>query len=269
MQLHFLLWAIGVPAIHMGLIGLFRAMRLYPEDSRGGTRRSDILAYELVSGLCCMYFTIIGVYIVLLHPDYLNMAKDPISTRSAYVEKYLLLPMILYQCWNGCTAICFREFRTYVMIGHHAMVVLSCYVSMVTGTWQYFFVFFCGIAELTNIPLTLYDMFKVLPEYKTSFNTLYQSSRLLFSILFIGIRLIWWHIHVFQCLHCTSQQLWTGQISPNGTFLILLGVILSASALQIVWGVTVIRYAREGIGSVLDTCRTNKKNDSPRKSHCS
>lgn len=244
-----LCWALAVPLVHIGLTRLFRDLQLYPDYSRGGTRRSDILAYEIVSGWYCTYLALAGINIQFFHTDYVAMAQDPIYSRSAHVEQYLLCPMFFYQCWNTCICLYLREFRTRVMIGHHVLTAAACYVSMVSATFQYYLVFFCGMVELTNIPLTIYDLFKFFPEYKPVFPILYRSSRLLFTVWFIAIRLILWPLRTFECLQYVCHSLLTGYLQPTATLFFLMPIIILATTLQLIWGLSVIRLAREALGS--------------------
>ena len=58
---------------------------------------------------------------------------------------------------------------------------------------QYYVIFFTGIAEISNVPLTFYDAIKYL-NLKNSYPTMYSLSGILFALTFIPIRVVWWPI---------------------------------------------------------------------------
>ena len=76
--------------------------------------------------------------------------------------------MIFYQGWNLLLCFYCADLRDMAMIIHHALVTVLAY----TGLYPYVHsdaMFFFGVAELTNVPLTIIDIFKYLPELKAEF----------------------------------------------------------------------------------------------------
>ena len=76
--------------------------------------------------------------------------------------------------------------------------------------------FFFGVAELTNIPLTIIDVFKYLPALKQNYPNLNEFFRSSFAILFIILRLILWPIYCYEFwIH--SLQLVVVGLNNNNT----------------------------------------------------
>jgi hypothetical protein len=103
-NLHFLAWFIGVPVVYLTLVLLFRSRNLWDFKTRGGSRASDIMAFEIVAGGCVAYLAaagVIGTFGLFGFPNEsrrLNSGAYPdFYLRSEFVENFLIYPMISYQ----------------------------------------------------------------------------------------------------------------------------------------------------------------------------
>jgi hypothetical protein len=152
--------------------------------------------------------------------------------------------MFIYQVYNTLVALFMAEFYGWCTLAHHLTTGMVAYLALMPYM-QYSTVFFFGVTELTNIPLTICDVCKFFPEYKKAFPTIYTGSRLLFSLLFIGIRLVIWPIMSFGvCRRCFQQLMDGDALAPTG---ILFSTLL-LTAMQIAWGVRIIRWPGEILG---------------------
>jgi hypothetical protein len=235
----FIGWGLFVPATFFGLTGLFRAMNLWPEKTRKGSRASDIMAFEIMAGLCVLYLAVLGsIAFFDLMPgqfDYHVAAKDLFYGRSEFVENHLIAPMISYQFWNFLLCLFNADLRDPAMIGHH----------LVTGSLAYFGLhpylhgrgmFFFGFAEFTNVPLTFVDIFKYFPEMKERFSLVNEVSRVVFALSFIIIRLIMWPYVSYQFWIGSYELLSTG--TAHSTFVVSFFLIsnIFLTGLQFLWG---------------------------------
>jgi hypothetical protein len=251
MSIRMLSWTLGIPVLYAGLIGMARSMGLWSGHTIKGDRRSHVMAFEIVSGLCCTYLFTTGAYFALFHPEYTHMRREPLFARSEFVENHLLLPMLVYQTYNALTGLCLAEFRGHIMLVHHLLTLALAYLSF-TPYVQYSAVFFFGVTEITNIPLTIGDVYKFFPEYKIVFPNLYMGSKWLFYALFIIVRMVIWPVVSFEFWRVSIHLLINEAApSPAMTIFFLVTHVLM-TILQIVWGIRIIRL----IANAFDVCRT-------------
>ena len=235
---YFKAWLVGVPLIYFTLLGSFRLLGLWDFQTRKKSRASDIMAFEIVAGICVTYLGIAGIigYYSLLNVQVFDkLVDDKFYGRSDFVVNHLIYPMICYQGWNLLLCFLNADLRDPAMIGHHA----------VTGTLAYFGLhpylhfyglFYFGVAELTNIPLTIVDIFKYYPDMKKHFPVVNEVARISFAVSFIILRLIIWPFY--------SYPFWVGSFellfkeAPHSYFVV--GFFLFANifltGLQFFWG---------------------------------
>ena len=90
--------SIGVPCLYFALVILFRQLNMWTFTTWKGSRASDIMAFEIVAGLCVAYLGIAGfiAYFSLFSVDiYGTLEVDRFYAKSTYIENYLIYPMVL------------------------------------------------------------------------------------------------------------------------------------------------------------------------------
>ena len=239
-------WFVGVPLCYMWLMGTFRSMGLWPEPSRRGTRRSDVLSFQIVAGLCCAYIAASGCHVLLNHPDYVVMAHDKVFGRSAFLENHVLIPMMVYQTWNLVACLALPDLRDRTMAGHHVLAGLLVYFTLMPYM-QYYAVFFCGVTELTSIPQTIYSMFMYFPEHKTPFAWLFAGTKIVFAISFITIRIFAWSVISVDFWLASIPLLVDDKETPVVP-VIFLAANVFLTGLQFMWGTTIARRLLSAIG---------------------
>ena len=235
----FIGWGIFVPVTFFGLVVTFRAMDLWPHKTRRGSRASDIMAFEIMAGLCVLYLAVFGciAFFDLLpdHFDYNEAVENVFYGRSTFVENHLIAPMISYQFWNFLLCLFNADLRDLPMIGHH----------LVTGSLAYFglhpylhgrAMFFFGFAEFTNVPLTFVDIFKYFPELKEKYSLVNEVSRVIFAVSFIIIRLIIWPYVSYEFWLGSYDLLSSGKAHSNFVVSFFLFANLFLTGLQFLWG---------------------------------
>ena len=240
MTIRVLSWIMGLPILYMGLIGMARSMGLWSGQTIKGDRRSHVMAYEIVSGLCCTYLFTTGAYFALFHPDYAHMVREPLFGQSEFVENHLLLPMIVYQTYNALLGFYIAELYGNVMLLHHTLTWMLAYLSF-TPYVQHSAVFFFGVTEITNIPLTVCDICRYFPEYKIAFPNLYMGSKWLFYALFIVIRMVIWPVVSFEFWRLSLHHLMDESAPSPAMTIFFLGTHVLMTILQMFWGIRIIR----------------------------
>lgn len=168
-NVYFQAWFVAVPLLFVALSQTFKALNLWNFPCRRGTRASEIMAFMIVAGLCVTWLGIAGVigfyglFGVDCEGDFKRTAvegTDPyFYGRSDFVENHMIYPMISYQGWNLLYTLINPDQFSFSMVGHHGVTGLLAYFGL-RPYLQYYGLFFFGIAELTNIPLTFVDTFK-------------------------------------------------------------------------------------------------------------
>lgn len=243
-------WLYGIPAAHILCVVLFRMLGLWPKPSQRpgskvtGSRSSDMIAYNIVSGYLCCYVAYYGTIAQFglfgnNELEKLNKAPGPSHNRfyneSEWTFEHLTMPMLGYQIYNFILCFLVKDLSDPAMIGHHFFTGTLAYM----GLHPYLHVksiFFFGFAEVSNVFLTIRDFFKYIPSLKTSYPKLYDLSSLSFGVSFIAIRLIMWPY--------ISYDFWTDSISllqsgkAHSTLVVATFLVANVflTGLQFMWG---------------------------------
>ncbi len=243
---HFVAWFFIVPAVYLFLFGSFRALNLWPGKTRFGSRGSDIMAYELTALMCVTYLTFWGsIAFFDLMPgkfDYNNVYNDQFYAKSIFVEDYLLAPVLSYQGWLLLLSFIENDLRDVAMIGHHVATFAVGYFCLYPYCHGYS-LFFVGIVEFTNVPLTFVDIFKYFPDLKEKFSAVNEVSRIIFAIAFIIIRLIMWpYIGITKFWVGSVDLVKTGNAHSNFVVIFVLAANLFLTGLQFLWGYKIFGF---------------------------
>ena len=252
---YFQVWFWGVPLAYIVLSQLFRALGWWNFKLRTmkkgslvdtSTRASDDMAFEIVAGFCVTYLAAAGficAFGLFGVDDYPKLALNPYYGYSNFVRDHLVYPMLSYQGWNVFLSIFLDVLRDPFMIGHHIATGLLGYLGL-HPYLHYRALFFFGMAEVTNIPLTVYDSCKKMG-WKDG--PLFAASQATFAISFIIFRLILWPIYSFQFWIDSYELLTTGKDKHSGkqthSNLVVMIFVLSnlfLTFLQFMWGKQVI-----------------------------
>lgn len=232
-------WLVGVPITYFALLALFRALNWWDFPTRKGSRASDIMAFEIVAGLCVTYLAIAGVIgsygLFGFENESVRLSANPFYERSHFVEDHLVYPMISYQGWNFLLCLVNADLRDPAMIGHH----------VVTGTLAYFGLFpylhykglfYMGVAELTNVPLTIVDIFKYFPDMAKKYSGLNEFSRISFALSFVLIRLLYWPYFSLDFWRGSIELIASGKAHSNFVVGFFLAANVFLTGLQFFWG---------------------------------
>lgn len=266
------LWLVAPPFAFLVLCGLFRILKLWDDVKLGkGTRGSDFLSFLLIAGSCVNYLGFAGLvcyyglFGVNCIGDLQRSHADPwFYGRSEFIENHLIIPMFSYQIWNTVYTFICADIFTWEMVGHHAVTTALAYFAM-HPYLQYYAIFYFGLFELSNVPLTIvefFDRFKFLAKKYHYFN---EFIRVFFAFCFILFRLIIWPI--------VSKDFWVGSVnlllSGKGHSSFVIAFFLLANAfltiLQFYFGSLILGHAmqmgkqhdvkhKEPVAPELDSC---------------
>ena len=239
---HFKIWLGAVPALFSSLVNIFRFLGWWNFKTRRGSRASDIMAFQIVAGLCVIYLSgagIIGYFSLFGVNEYERLSKDPWFGKSAFIENHLLYPMISYQGWNIVLCLFNKDLNDLFMILHHIATAVLAYF-MLAPYAQYQCFFFSGIVEISNIPLTIMDIFKYFPDLAKQYSTINSLSRTMFGISFIVLRLIIWPVLTYYFITGSINLLVTN--TAHNQYIVIFFIICNIllTALQLFWGSKII-----------------------------
>ncbi len=204
------------------------------------------MAYEIVAGLCVSYLAFAGFTAWFqLHPDktYLNtdLNLDPWFGKSQFVEDHLIAPMYGYQIFNIIVCLFLSEFRTLTMLGHHVVTLILAHVGL-RPYLHYYAIFFFGIAEFTNVPLTFVDIFKYFPDIAVRHPVINKYSRIVFGVTFVLIRLVLWPIQSGK-VWFETMELFRNNAQGHPLIILIFFVIANVflTGLQFYWGVKIVK----------------------------
>lgn len=100
---------------------------------------------------------------------------------------------------------------SFEMVLHHIAMFAAIFISITFPVVQYHAPYFLGVAEISTVPLNVMNIFKYFPSMKLAYPRAYKISRILFAILFILLRVVFWAFHISQWasdyMTCTFSSL--------------------------------------------------------------
>ena len=241
----FLEWFVGVPVGYFFLLGSFRLFNLWPKKVRKGSRSSDIIAFEITALTCVVYLSaagvignleLFGVKAFASYDPFVNIYK-----RSPFVEAHLLAPMIAYQFWNLLLCIFNSDLGSWEMIIHHGFAATASIVGMHPYQQQNA-LYFYGVTEITNIPLTVVDVFKFFPELKQRYPTVNALARYSFAASYTILRLMLWPFQSVAIWKTSIQLLNSGEYHSFAAVIFVLVTHIALTILQYFWGYKIFSF---------------------------
>lgn len=260
-------WFVGVPVAYLFLRYLFRQLDWWGFETRKGGRTSDIMAFEFVALVSVCYLGGAGLALTFgklgTAADLALVTADPFYANSKFVEEHLIYPMITFQGWNVVLCLLEKDLNNTAMIGHHLATLSLGYF----GLHPYLHgqsLFFFGTAELTNIPLTIYDMFKYMKPagWQKEYKGIFEFAKISFALSFVVLRICYWPYMSYPFWVSSLELLQSGKAHSNFVVGFFLGANVFLTGLQFLWGKSIVESAL-GLGaSTGDDYKDNKKSSS-------
>lgn len=202
-NIYFQIWFIGTPVVWYALLKLFRSLGWWSHKTRKGARTSDIMAFLVVAEISVTYLGIAGLILNQgwfgTGAELTSVTADPMYGHSPFVINHLIYPMVTFQLWNVLLCLFTPDLNVPEMIGHHLVTAALGYFAL--NPYLHGCNFFFGVAELTNIPLTLYDAFKYqkVVGWHEKYPLWYSLAQNSFALSFFLVRIVWWPLQVRIC----------------------------------------------------------------------
>ena len=210
-----------------------------------------LIVFALFNSLHVAFFGVVGT-IAWLDIEQLGtgwsyrvLEDNKFYGNADFVQNYLIIPIMMYQFWN--TVLCFilSDIRDPIMIVHHILTGMLAF-SATHPFACYYALFFFGLAESTQLPLTVLDIFDHFPSIRKRHETIYTLSKYLFGAMFFGIRIILWSIVSFEfwtnCLNLLQQP----HVHDKGVVLFMLIANIILTGMQYFWAFKILKIAVVG-----------------------
>jgi hypothetical protein len=191
---HVYFWATFIPICYIIPRNYFRSINYGDSLTRGGSRFSDAIAFQLVSQVCVTYLAIVatvGFFKLYSGWEYGNAWEDRLYGQSPFIEEWFLPSFYFYQAWLFLFALLHKEWRKPEFLGHHISLILGGYIAYLP--FAQYYTLFGGLAEITNVLLGVIETFQFFgEEYKQKYSLFYKTTLGLFGLFFYLIRIIFW-----------------------------------------------------------------------------
>lgn len=237
-------WMVGLPVAYIAVAVLFRVLNMFPEKLPLGSRASDYISFDIVAGSTLTFMSYVGftAWFNLQGEDaewsHSSVSGDKFYSNADFITNHLIIPMLSYQIWNTVICILLNDLRKPVMILHH-LVTASLAYGCTYPYGAYYTIFFFGVAESTNIPLTILDVMEKL-QLDKKHTTAYQGCQLCFLLSFFIIRIFLWTITIYYYLTESWQLVVDGVAHSNFHVITNLFSSFFLTGLQYYWGYLMI-----------------------------
>lgn len=162
-------WLIALPIVFMLTVLVVERSTIRGLRGRRGTRASLLLAYEATTAVCNLYLALAGLLAWLPFGKFAGVgahaASDRLYADVPYVRAHILLPMLAHCAWDLVLYISIPELREPSLIVHHIVTALLGYLALYPVAFAHYYdIYFAGVAEISNIPLSVLEAFKLLPQ---------------------------------------------------------------------------------------------------------
>jgi len=155
---------------------------------------------------------------------------------------------IIYQVFGiGVAFIAQGTLLSTIMIVHHVCTLTLGFINL-NPFVHYHIIFFGGVIELSNIPLSVMDIFKSFPELQDIAPALNNICRYLFAIFFLVLRVALWLTYGLRFHLDCIELLRTGTAHSNATVVINQVLNLILTAMQLLWASKVVKSLLKALG---------------------
>jgi hypothetical protein len=243
-------WIVALPVAYILISGAFRLLNAFPHTLPLGTRASDYVTFDIVAGSTLTFMSYVGFTAwFTLHGheaefSHFTVVDNKFYGEADFITNHLIIPMLCYQIWNTVICILLPDLRKPVMILHH-IVTASLAYGCTYPYGAYYTIFFFGVAESTNVPLTLLDIMEKL-NWDKKYAIAYKACQLCFLVMFFIFRIFLWTVTIYYYM-TESWQLVVDDVA-HSNFHVITNLFSSTflTGLQYYWGYSMIAMVMGG-----------------------
>jgi hypothetical protein len=230
-----LAWAFGLLVAQVGLGLLIQ---------RGGPlqKKSSAAAHQFCcfAAFVCTAYT--GTCVWLYGKSYATGASVSARYFECTSDQLTLVKMMLgFQIYDFVVTALAADLRSTIGLVHHSVTALFMLFALQSGSLMPYAPFFCGVAEISSVPLSVFDLFKQCPELGRTklLASINEVCKVAFAVIFLVVRGVWWPTVIYRMLsdiHMAQAdpRFWM----PAAAFHSV--VAIGLTALQLFWGSKVV-----------------------------
>ncbi len=256
------LWTALLPLLYLSTCLLLRSFKLFSSPLKSGSITSDVLAQECVALIVIIYLSASGfiAWFELFNVNIDDAKASPFFGYSSFVVNHIMSPITAYQGWNSILSLILAESRSFQMFIHHLLVFILSLFGY-DHFLHYWAIFFFGIVETSNIPLTIMNIVKLAVGEEKNKYAIYNINRNLFAISFIVIRLIFWPYYFYFCIEQAVKLYMSGELRSS-YFYVFTTCSSLLTLLQLFWGVKIFANLLSGGGKKSKSSNSNSNSSS-------
>uniref|UniRef100_A0A7S4IMR3 TLC domain-containing protein n=2 Tax=Odontella aurita TaxID=265563 RepID=A0A7S4IMR3_9STRA len=225
-----------ITVVQLVFLQIFRSRLSKGSDQSSAWKSS----YQFTNLLVNLFLGVLGIY------HYYFTLPRPALTVSEKVEGWESLSIfsdiqIGYQLWALPVGYFFVGETSGMMFHHVQVVVVGCLSAFFWNGFRYVTPFFYGLIEISSVPLSVMNYFKTRPELIKERPTMYTVVRLIFSVVFLTVRVVMWVPNMFDWLKTCGILCYT---CDNASCYAGLGLSMLAgfglTVLQMVWASKIV-----------------------------
>ena len=221
-------------------------------------KKAAFAAHQLCCFAAFVYCTAFGTSIWLNSSSYRTGASFDVRLYGCTEDQSTIVKMMLgFQVYDAVVTLLVTDLRSAVGMVHHIVTGLFMVFALLGGVLMPYAPFFCGIAEISSLPLSIFDLFKGCKELSSvkSVAPIGDLAKILFAVIFLIVRVVWWPLVIYQMLadiHASQShpQFWFPAAAFHTT------AAVGLTLLQQFWGTKVI----SGIVKLVTGDKPKKKN---------
>lgn len=178
---------VGVTLVY-GLVFALFVNRLIPNDDKNVVQNRRKLAYQMTNGITNLGLGLMGLY----YQFYVLPESASTQQRIEGLSDLYILGAIQigFQIWSIVIGLLWVDESTHMLFHHGAVIMASAKSVFMTNGFRYYAPIALGMTELSSVPLSVMNAFKDNAAWREANPQGYLASRLLFSLAFLGIRIV-------------------------------------------------------------------------------
>jgi hypothetical protein len=221
------------------------------KEGDGSCRRSDLIAYKVVSLLSMITMGSIGVYNWHFTKKLKRLGSKESSPEDRLfgnlaASNYLNVVIFCYQLWDFVVSLTIPEHFDAIFLVHHLLALLTAFCSLEYQMVSYYSVFYGGCSEFSSIFLIFVDGHDLIPITPGSLADQWiQLCQVMFFVTFSYYRIYGWISYSFPLWRDCQAVIESGSIEKHrpgkGYFLRLFqGLDFTLGVLQCFWYYTLV-----------------------------
>lgn len=217
----------------------------------GSCRRSDLIAYKVVSLLSMITMGSIGIYNWHFTREFKFLGSKEATPEERLfgnlaASNYLNVVIFCYQLWDFVVSLTIPEHIDVIFLIHHLLALLTAYCSLEYQMVAYYSIFYGGCSEFSSIFLVFLDKRSVIPVTPGSLADHWiQLCQVMFFFTFSYYRIVGWISHSFPLWRDCEAVIESGSVEkhrPGKSYFLHLFQALdfTLGALQCFWYYTIV-----------------------------